>query len=244
MRNKRLIALPLTIALALPLLVSGGIAAAAEQQDRSDWFVQPRTVGEDPEGDWGEDVDPALSQVGHYLGQDLVEAQIGMEDRSTLNFILKLAYLPPWGGWPELTRYTWDFTVNGEERQIDGKWMNYTRGACDPTSGQCPPPRDPGMQPFILRGDCELLQIGVTTFRACQELAVIQAIFDPDEATITIPVPLEALEPKRRARIAGGQNTFAGSISAAPSAFATYGAFPMDTMVMDKVFRLPRGARP
>ena len=63
------------------------------------------------------DFSPSRNSIRRYIAErltKLAEAQIGMEHRSTLNFILKLAYLPPWGGWPELTRYTWDFTVDGE----------------------------------------------------------------------------------------------------------------------------------
>jgi hypothetical protein len=69
---------------------------------------------------------------------------------------------------PEATRYTWNLDVDPTPHlvtedgsnpdlksfDLDGKFTNFSRGACDPTAGTCPPPRNPGLQPFVLRGDC------------------------------------------------------------------------------------------
>jgi hypothetical protein len=159
-----------------------------------------------------------------------------MKGKSTVNFVIQLNSLPPWGGWPEVTRYTWGFILDGEVRELDGKFLNYTRGVCDPTSGQCPPPRDPGMQPFFLRGNCTTTG-NVTT---CEELGVVHAAFDPAKGTITIPVPLKLLGAKPGSKIQGGTTIFGGSISAAPSAFLSSGNGPADSMTVTKTFQVPK----
>ena len=200
----------------------------------------PVVVGTDPAGDWGTATDPTIAPLGDVLGQDLVGASIGMADSSTINFVIELNALPPSGGMPEFTRYTWDFTVDGELRELDGKFTNYSRGACDPTSGQCPPPRDPGLQPFLLRGDCTETATPATTLRLCEELAKIQAVFDAAAGTITIPVPVDALGAKPGSKIVGAMGTFDSTISAAPSAFLTYGTFPMDGLLTTKTFVVSR----
>lgn len=205
----------------------------------------PVVVGTDVAGDWGSNVDPGIAAVGDATGQDLVGAEIGMADAKTVNFVIKLSSLPPSGGMPEFVRYTWDFTVNGEPRELDGKFTNYTRGACDPTSGQCDPstgklPRDPGLQPFILRGECTQTPTPATTLTFCDELAVVQATFDAASKSITIPVSLEALGAKAGSKIVGGIGTFSATITAAPAAFLTSSGFPMDGLVTTKTFVVPR----
>ncbi len=178
-----------------------------------------------------------ISPAGDALGQDLVEAQIGMADKETVNFVITLNSLPPIGGAPEVSRYTWDFHVDEEFTELDGKFTNYSRGVCDPTSGQCPPPRDPGMQPFMVRGECETNEANVTL---CKELGIVQAEFDAGKATITIPVPLELINAKPGSKIEPGTNIFGGSISAAPSAYFTSSVMPLDTMLVTKTFVVPK----
>ncbi|MGH2748493.1 MAG: hypothetical protein ACRDKB_11275 [Actinomycetota bacterium] len=193
-------------------------------------------VGEDPAGDWGENADPTLGPLGDPLGQDLVAASIEMADKKTVNFIIGLNALPPNGGMPEFSRYKWSFLVDGEYVELDGKYTNYSRGACDPTSGQCPPPRDPGLHPFLVRGNCGDVG-GVTT---CEELGTVQATFDAASATITVPTPLDLIGAKKRSKIAPGTTVFGGSLYAAPSVLLTNNSMPLDTMVVTKTFRVPR----
>ena len=197
---------------------------------------KPTAVGTDPSGDWGANHDAALSPIGNALGMDLVGAEIGMADAKTVNFVIKLNNLPPSGGFPEIPRYTWNFSVDGEHLELDGKFTNFSRGTCDPTAGSCPPPRNPGLQPFFLRGKCSPLETPAITFTACEELEAIQAKFDAAAKTITIPVSVAALGAKKGSKIAPGTNIFGGSVSAAPSAFLTSGNFPLDTMVLLKTF--------
>ena len=192
-------------------------------------------VGTDVAGDWGLAVDPNIGPLGDLLGQDLTSASIAV-DGENVNFIIGVNSLPPNGGAPEVTRYTWNFSVGKAQLELDGKWTNYSRGACDPTAGTCPPPRDPGQQPFTLRGDCAADSTTPVTLTLCQEFALVQAIFDPAEGTITIPVPMSALKAKKGTKIAPGTNIFGGSVSASPSAFLTNSAMPMDTLTVTKTF--------
>ena len=195
----------------------------------------PLVVGVDEAGDWG--ADPQIAPIGDALGQDLTEASITMADKTTVNFIIKVNSLPPSGGVPEASRYTWDFMVDGEFTELDGKFTNFTRGACDPTANSCPPPRNPGLQPFMLRGNCAANEANVTT---CEEIGIVTAVFDAAAATITIPVPLELMNAKPGSKIAPGTNIFGGSISAAPAAFVSSSGAPLDTLVVLKTFTVPK----
>ncbi|MFN2524826.1 MAG: hypothetical protein ABR505_00955 [Actinomycetota bacterium] len=206
--------------------------------------AEPTVVAEDPEGDWGTD-DTGAAPGGNQLGQDLVEASIGMADATTINFVIKLTSLPPIGGTPEFTRYLWDFTIDGNLVQLDGKFTNYSRGVCDPNSGACPPPRDPGMRPFFLRGNCRT----ENSVQVCDELAIIEATFDTAEATITIPVTLEQLQAKPGSIIGIGSTESVagfggGQIVATVSAYFSIGNLPHDDMVMTQTFTIPGGKKP
>jgi hypothetical protein len=195
-------------------------------------------VGKDAADDWG---DGSAPQVGAALGQDLVAAEIGMADKKTINFVIKVTQLPPNGGVPEFTRYTWSMAVNGDYVELDGKWSNYTRGACDPTSGQCPPPRNPGMQPFLVRANCGLVE--GQNFTACEEVGIVQAIFDPADGSITIPVPAAMIKAKKGSKITPATSDFTsgagGNVVAMPSAFASVNnTSQLDAMAVTKAFKV------
>lgn len=230
---KKTLAVMTVVGLLLGALAAPSAVAGKKKKKKAG----PVVVGTDPAGDWGAAVDPTLAPVGDALGQDLVEATLDMADKETVNFIIKVNSLPAIGGAPEITRYTWNFNVDGEMAELDGKFTNYSRGACDPTAGSCPPPRDPGQQPFALRGNCTTTSAG-TNVTTCEELGLIQAAFDAGAGTITIPVPLDLIEAKHGSKIAPGVNIFGGSISAAPSAFLTSSVMPLDTMVLLKTFKV------
>lgn len=200
---------------------------------------EPMVVGKDEVGDWGANAGAAdLAPVGDALGQELVEASIGMADAKTVNFIIKVNSLPPNGGVPEFTRYNWDFMIDGEPFQLTGAWTEYLRGLCNPLhTGTCPPPSDPGMQPFFLRqGPCN---VGAD----CFVVAVIQAVFDASAGTITIPVALADIKGKAGSKIGPGVSSFGGTIYAAPAAVVSYTAAPADTMIVDKTFAVPGGKK-
>lgn len=223
-----------TLAGLLAIGLVGGASGAGAKGKKSKMTV----VGKDAAGDWGSNADSNLGPLGEPIGQDLVEAAIGMGKKGKINFVIKLTSLPENGGMPEATRYTWNLAVNGKQVELDGKWSNYTRGACDPTSGNCPPPRDPGMQPFLVRGDCA--SNGATV--QCRELGIVQASFDAAAGTITIPVPAKMIKAKPGAKITGATQPDSGfgGVSAAPSAFYSHSSAPYDTLAILKTFRVPK----
>lgn len=201
----------------------------------------PLVVGTDPDADWGSNVDSGLAPAGDVLGQELVEASIAMADKATVNFIIKVKSLPPTGGIPEFARYSWDFTVNGDAFGMSGNFTDYARGVCYPAhTNSCPPPKDPGQQPFFIRqGPCT---IGTGGLGECNLLATVQGIFDAAAGTVTIPVPLEAIGAKPGAKIGPGVNSvFGGTIYASPAAVSANANGPHDVMAVTGTFTVPKG---
>ena len=216
-------------------LLAGALAGAAEAKPTKG----PVVVATDAADDWGSNVDKQLAPVGNQLGQELIEASIEKADAATLNFIIKVAGLPPSGGVPEFTRYVWTMTVDGTLLQVDGKFTNYSRGACDPTAGTCPPPRDPGQAPFMVRGNCTDNGGAAVT---CEEIGLVNGTFDAGAGTVTIPVPMELLGAKVGSTIAHGiqpGSNFAG-VWAIPSAWASQGNMPLDEMLISKAYVVPK----
>lgn len=199
-------------------------------------YVAVTQVGADVAGDWGGGAE--AGPVGDALAQDLTKASIGMPTADTVNFVINVNKLPATGGVPEITRYTWDMLVDGRFVELDGKWTNYSRGTCDPTSGACPPPRDPGTQPFFVRGDCAPGEGNVTI---CKEIARVKATFDAATGSITIPVPTAVLQTKPCSQIEAGPNIFGETISSTPAAFVSSSLAPMDTMLVEGIFQVPSG---
>ena len=107
---------------------------------------------------------------------------------------------------------------------------------CNPLhTDSCPPPQDPGPQAFFLRqGPC-------TVGAECHLLGIFQATFDPATATITIPVPLDAIKAKPGTKIGPGVSTLGGTVYAAPAALVSYASLPNDTMTVLKTFVIPKG---
>ena len=217
------------------LIAPAGVANAKKKAPKG-----PIVVGTDEAGDWGSNVDPTLAPVGDALGQDLTEARMEPGEKGVLNFVIQLNSLPPTGGVPEVSRYIWDFNVGDEFTELDGKFTNYSRGACDPTSGACPPPRDPGLQPFLVRGNCGVASDTGTSVTTCEEIGMVQGIFDTAKATITIPVPLDMIGAKPGTKITGAPNLFGGSVSANPAAFFSTSGAPLDTMTVLGTYVVPR----
>ena len=237
MKRKSIVTMILT-GLVVGSLVAGSAPASAGKKASG-----PQLVGEDAVGDWGANQDAGLAPFGDVLGQDLTGATMAMNGTDKIDFVIKLNALPPTGGAPEVSRYTWDMNVDGEFRELDGKFTNFSRGACDPTAGTCPPPRDPGLYPFSVRGNCGVTPIGTINFTTCEELALVPGAFDAAAGTITITVPLEALGAKPGSKITPGTNIFGGSLSATPSAWGTLDSMPMDTLAITKTFVVSSGKK-
>ena len=215
------------------LIGAVAVAAFAAPIDAAAKSAKITTVGTDPEGDWGANADPTLGPLGAPLGQDIVSAGIS-QDAKNLNFVIQVSELPPMGGMPEFTRYTWELAVDGKYVELDGKYTNYTRGACDPTGNSCPPPRDPGAQPFVVRGDCASNGAVVV----CKELGIVHATFDSASGTITIPVPIAMIGAHPGTKIAGNTQPDSGfsGVSAQPSAFYSHSSAPYDSLIPTKVY--------
>ena len=228
MKTKALVSLLIAL-LVGALLAAPGTAAAGKAP-------KPTVVGTDDDGDWGTNADPGLSPLGGPLGQELIEASIGMVDAKTIGFNITVASLPPFGGWPEFSRYNWDITVNGDPYQLTGAFTDYARGVCNPLhTNYCPPPHDPGPQPFFIRqGPC-------TVGSECHIVGTVQATFDAGTGTITIPVPLDVVKAKPGSKIGPGVTTMGGTVYAAPAAVVSHASLPNDTMTVLKSYVVPKG---
>ena len=222
------------LSVALIGLLAGALVAPADAAKKKKGG--PVVVGKDDVGDFNVQDDPTFAPLGDVLGADLVEAAIEQKG-TTLNFIIKVNELQTV---PEFIRYIWGSTVDGNYVELDGKFTNYSRGACDPTSGQCPPPRDPGMQPFLVRGNC-VTEGSLTT---CEELGIVQAAFDTAAGTITIPVPMELINAKPGSKITIGNSDFSaqagGNVLAIASAFVSSSNWPRDAMITTGTFKVSK----
>lgn len=251
---------PTRLLIALSALLVLGLLPplAADEHGESGYYpTEWVTVGEGQDDFTFAGGDPELSVIGHELGADLSNGSIRMLDAETLEFRIELHKLPANGGTPEAIRYTWDFhvaDVDGDlqEAQLDGKWTNFSRGTCDPTSGQCAPPeampRNPGLQPFLFRANLQQACLGTDATGSCtglnfsgyDDLAVIQADFNPAgdgadiPATITIEVPIdlfnqiEGVQLDHCSEILPRPGLFGGMIESMPAAFISSSAFPHD----------------
>ena len=218
-------------------LVAAVVPAAGAAKKKSG----PVVVATDATDDWGSNVDPSIAPAGGAIGQELVEASIAMADAKTVNFVIKVSGLPPTGGIPEGARYSWDFTVNGDAFGMSGNFTDYIRGVCYPAhTNTCPPPKDPGQQPFFIRqGPCT---IGAGGLGECNLVATVKAVFDTASGTITIPVPLEAIGAKAGSKIGPGTNSvFGATIYASPAAGTANANGPHDTMTATGTFTVPKG---
>ena len=228
----------LVLALVAAFVAPSGLAAAKGKKPAG-----PVVVATDDAADWGANVDPNIAPAGNALGQELVEASIAMADAKTVNFVIKVAGLPPTGGIPEGARYSWDFTVNGDAFSMSGNFTDYIRGVCYPAhTNSCPPPKDPGQQPFYIRtGPCTISPTAAS-ISDCTLMATVKAIFDSATGTITIPVPLDAIKAKPGSKIGPGTNSIYGAtIYATPAVVTASAAAPHDTMVATGTFTVPKG---
>lgn len=211
-------------------------ADAPEPDDEG--FVMVSDPDFERAGDWGDGGDQQAA-LGEALGQDLLAAYIRLDEGAdSYTFRIEAVSLPAVGGMPEATRYGWSFTYNDVHFELDGKFTNYSRGACDPTSGQCPPPRDPGLAPFFLRGNC-VTEGSLTT---CDELGAVNAVFDAESATIDITVPAAMLSEDGAQpcdRVAPIASFIGDPLWAAPSAFVTLNTAPHDGVWIEYDFVVP-----
>ncbi|MGI8774895.1 MAG: hypothetical protein ACR2KQ_07775 [Actinomycetota bacterium] len=230
--------LGVVMAVSLLALLVAPTGSAAEAQKKKKKPKGPVVVAEDPADDWGKDAG-APAQIGTALGMEIVEASIGLsEDKEAINFIIKLNG-PTSGGTPESVRYGWEFAVDGDTYQMNGGRTELVRGMCNPltTDPACPPNvGDPTALvnfPFFVRsGPC-------TVGAECKVNAVVNAVFDVTEYTITIPVPLEAVGAKLGSTITPAAGLF-GAIYAAPGVLVTTNSLPHDAIAIHETVKLPK----
>jgi hypothetical protein len=137
------------------------------------------------------------------------------------------------GGTPEATGYGWSFAYNGDEYELARKFTNYSRGACAPTAGSCPPARGPGVGYLSLRGNCTTSTHGAN-LTLCEELGGVNDIFDPEDGTISILLGAEMVSVDGVAAcdtISSSPSFIGQSVWAASSVFVTSSAFPYDHAV-------------
>lgn len=229
---KKAVAIGLAASLLGLVLVSAPPAVAGGKKG-------PVVVATDDPADWGANVDPAIAPAGTPLGMELLGAAVGLsDDKKAINFIIKLAG-PSLGGIPELVRYGWEFTVDGDAYQLNGGRTELLRGMCNPltTEPACPPNVGDPVKltnfPFFVRsGPCS---VGAE----CVVNAVVNATFDAAENTITIPVPLEVVGAKPGSTI-GPLGGLFGAIYAAPGAVVTTNGLPHDAIAITKTIKLPK----
>lgn len=228
----------LVLLLALGVLASL-VAADSGALGKAKKKKGPVVVATDPADDWGANVDPNIAPAGAALGMELLEASIGLsEDKKNIDFILKVA-APSTGGLPETVRFGWEFSVDGDQYQLNGGRTEFLRGTCNPlhTSPACPPnvgdPTALGNYPFFVRsGSCS---VGAE----CNVHAVVNATFDVAAGILTIPVPLEVVEAKLGSTIGPLSGLF-GAIYAAPGAVVTTNGLPHDAIAVTKTIKLPK----
>jgi hypothetical protein len=230
---KKLIVIALLSSLVGLMLVPGPQAVAAGKT------AKPVTVATDDPADWGVNVEPTINPAGTPLGMELLGAQIGLaEDKKTVNFIIQLAG-PTAGGIPELVRYGWELTVDGNAYQLNGGRTELVRGMCNPlvTDPACPPNvGDPATLtnfPFFVRSGSCLAQ------EECKVHVVVNATYDSAAGTITIPVPMDAIGAKLGSVIGPNGGTF-GALYAAPGALVTTNSLPYDAIALTKTIKLPK----
>lgn len=233
MKLRATLAVLAVTALVVGILAPSGVAAGKKKKSG------PVVVATDDPADWGANVDPTIAPAGVPLGMEILEASIGLsEDKKDIHFIIKLAG-PSAGGIPELVRYGWEFSVDGNAFQISGGRTEFARGLCNPlhTDPACPPnvgdPTVLGNFPFFIRsGAC-------TVGAECVVHAWVNATFDVAENTITIPVPLETVDAKLGSKI-GPLGGLFGSIYAAPGAVVTTNGLPHDAISIHETYKIPK----
>ena len=246
MKLPKLLALSLVASLAITLVAPGSGALAQRNKQG-----KPKVVGTDPESDWGANIDASLAPAGDALGQELMEAHLGMADAETVNFVIMVKSLPASNaGIPEFTRYGWDFMVDGKPMLISGAFTELVRTFCYPlhSEPQCPPnfgdPQQSLERPFFVReGACSVGTGGVSD---CRVKAIVEATFEQQSlhaaaGMITVPVPLEAIGAKPGSKIEPATGVLGGTIYASPAVIIASGNFPNDTMLVTETFVVPGG---
>jgi hypothetical protein len=165
------------------VVVEGGSATVSGLAVFAD-TSQPQDVGGHVTKGFAE---PELSAP---LGIDLQRGTIATltdeaGEASGLRFTWELSSLPPVVP-PEVVRYTWAFSVDGEQYQLQAKSSNLVgTTTVDEPAGHL---GNVASDYFQLRGRCEAAYMG-TPVSGCYHLTFLEGAFDSGAGTVTIDLP-------------------------------------------------------
>lgn len=164
---------------------------------------KPVKVFEDPAGD--ADVAQGLGQ-SLPGGWDLIGGTIA-KNGANLEFTVSHADMPPIGTLPEMSRFLWNFTVNGKPYRLTVKSADI--GKPDAVGGQTTERvgRADVQGHFRLEGEC-VTDASLPLNRVnCPPLEYLAGSFDPAAMTFTVVVPMKSVGAKPGSLIApGGDN--------------------------------------
>ncbi len=161
----------------------------------------PKTVWEDDAGDAD-----AAQGLGQSIpaGFDLVSGAIA-KGKTTLDFTVTHADMPPSGSLPEGFRFLWAFSVDGVQYRITAKSADI--GKPDVLAGQTTE-RVGTVSPtghFRLEGDCKAGEtIGTLQPINCKPLEYVTGAFDAAAKSFTVQIPLASVKAKRGSVVQGG----------------------------------------
>ncbi|MGH2746854.1 MAG: hypothetical protein ACRDKB_02870 [Actinomycetota bacterium] len=220
-------------ALVLAAGLVAGLVTAAEA-------AKPKAVWEDETGDADNAQGLGMSIPG---GFDLVEGQIA-KVKKNLEFTAVHADMPPGGTLPEGFRFLWSFSVGDETYRLTAKTADI--GKPDIPQGQTTERvgRVDLMGHFRLEGECSTTSAGVS-FINCVPLEYLDGSFDPENASLTVIVPLKSIKAKVGSTIGPGAGD-ANAICNAQVCWVSHAAerssgnTVIDAAVMDGSYKVPK----
>ena len=181
------------LSLVLASLMLVGVIGAAQ--------AKPVTLWEDVAGD------ATMGQAPQSIpaGWDLLSGAIEKKGTDLL-FTVTHADMPPIGSAPEVSRFIWNFAVDGEPYRFTVKSVDI--GKPDVPGGQTTDRvgRVDVAGHFRLEGECVTVNTGID-FVNCPPLEYLSGSFDPAAKSFTIILPLASVKAKVGSIIApGGDN--------------------------------------
>jgi len=161
---------------------------------------KPVTLWEDATGD--ADVAQGLGQ-SIPAGWDLTSGEIA-KNGANLEFTVTHADMPPAGSAPEMSRFLWNFTVNGKPFRLTVKSVDI--GKPDAVGGQTTERvgRADVQGHFRLEGECETDASLPLQRVNCPPLEYLEGSFDPASMSFTVIVPLKSIKAKPGSLIGPG----------------------------------------
>lgn len=165
--------------------------------------AKPKTLWEDVSGD----ADNGQGLGGSIpLGWDLATGAVVKKGKN-LEFTVTHHDMPPTGSAPEVTRFLWNFTVNGTPYRFTVKSVDI--GKPDVFAGQTTERvgRVDLQGHFRLEGECETVPGVGVSFVNCPPLEYLEGSWDPGSMSFTIILPLKSVKAKPGSVIGpGGEN--------------------------------------